>query len=109
VFRVVIYDISYTPLTAAVDPVASDPVASDPVTPKPLECTVCKKKFEKKSRLKVHLRENHINPKAKCDICGRSYTRISSLKFHMNQKHINKNPDKSVSFDETSSNRKSRK
>jgi hypothetical protein len=99
VFRVVIYDISYSP--------PEDPVTVPIEASEPLECSVCNKKFEKKSRLKVHLRENHINQKVKCDICGRSYTRKSSLKLHTVKKHINTNPViPESSFDETYSNRK---
>jgi hypothetical protein len=101
VFRVAIYDIFYPQQTIAAEPVTSDPLA-EPVAAEPLECVVCKKKFEKKYRLNAHLKENHINPKAKCDICGKSYTRKSSLKLHTIKKHINKSPVIPESFDETS-------
>ena len=58
---------------------------------KPFKCSLCNSKFELKSRLNRHIKEDHEKQsRQNCSLCSRAFSHIGRLNAHMVSVHEGK-------------------
>ena len=64
---------------------------------KPFKCSLCNSKFELKSRLNRHIKEDHEKQsRQNCSLCSRTFSHIGRLNAHMVLLHEGKNGTKKL-------------